>query len=138
MLMDKTILKVLWAGMFILCAVLGFVPGAEGFSYWMMVFMSVLFFVPPALLLYRSWKEKDAKQLRLVRNLALISLVGTSVLLVANLLSVLGGPLLGKILYWALVIFSTPMICSQNWPIILFVWALVLMTAIHGEKSIKK
>lgn len=138
MLMDKTILKVLWAGMFILCAVLGFVPGAEGFSYWMMVAMSVLFFVPPALLLYRSWKDRDAKQLRLVRNLALISLIGTSVLLIANFLSVLGGQLLGKILYWVLVIFSTPMICSQNWAICLFVWALVLMTAIQGEKSIKK
>ena len=138
MLMDKGILKALWAGMFILCAVLGFFPELEGFNYWMMVAMSALFFLPPALLLWRSWKDKDMAQLRLVRNLALISLVGTVVLLIANFLSVLGGEWLGKILYWALVIFSTPMICSQNWAICLFVWALVLMTAISLEKAVKK
>lgn len=138
MLMDKGILKALWAGMFILCAVLGFFSEPEGFNYWMMVAMSALFFLPPALLLWRSWKDRDAKQLRQVRIVALVWLVATPVLLIANFLSVLGGEWLGKLLHWALVILSTPMICSQNWAICIFVWALVLMTAISLEKAVKK
>lgn len=138
MRMEKSILKALWAGMFILCAVLGFVPEPEGFDLWMMVTLAVLFFVPPALLLYKAWKDRDTRELRLVRVIALISLIGTVVLLVANILSAIGSQMLGKILYWALIIFSTPMVCGQYYVLSLFLWALVLMTAISLEKSLKK
>lgn len=135
--MDKGILKAVWAGMFLLCAVLGFVSDPTGFDYWMMVSISVLFFVPPALLLYRSWKDRDEKQLRLIFRLSLLSLVGTAVLLIANFFSVLGSDTLGKILYWILVIFSTPMVCCQNWALSLFAWAVLMMSALSLKKSLK-
>ena len=122
--MDKGILKAIWGGMYILCGVLGFVQQSDGFSYWLMVFCSVAFFVPPALLLWQAKKERDAKTIRLVGLLSVCSLGLTLVLLVANFLTIWSASLgLGDALFVILQLGSVPMICSQNWVISLFLWA---------------
>ena len=139
MLKDKGILKALWAGMFILCAVLGFLPAAEGANKVLLIFFAALFFVPPGADVYFSWKRKDKAELRLVRNLSLISLIGTTVLLVANVLSVLSPSMsLGYVLYYLLVIVSTPMICGQYWSYSLLLWAILLWCCIFALRKLKK
>ena len=47
--MKKSHLFALWGVLFVLCAALGFLPESSG---WMTA-VSVLFFLPPALLLYK-------------------------------------------------------------------------------------
>ena len=89
MFKDKGILKALWAGMFILCAVLGFIPTPAGATAIMLKIFALLFFVPPFADLWFSWQRKDAGELRLIRNLSIISLASTTVLLVASILSAL-------------------------------------------------
>ena len=75
MKLNKYILLAIWVGMFILCAVLGYLPPQEGANKWLLVIMAVLFFLPPALTVYQCQKEKDGKLLRLVRTVALVVLI---------------------------------------------------------------
>ncbi len=139
MFKDKGILKALWAGMFILCAVLGFVEVTDTAAKVLLVILSLLFFVPPFADLYFSWQRRDAGELRLVRNLCLMSLGGTLVLLVANVLTVLSSSVaLGDALYYVLVVVSTPMICGQYWAYSLLLWAILLWSCIAALRKRKK
>lgn len=124
-------LLALWGSMFILCAGLGFIPEPGSGAQAVLTGASVLFFIPPALLVYRGTRE----QIQLVRNLAVLSLVLTLVLLVLNFLSAMGSTAMGNILYYTLVIVSSPMICSGYWVLSLFLWACLLMVSL---KKLKK
>ena len=139
MFKDKGILKAIWAGMFILCAVMGFLQEPTGATKVMLTVFAILFFLPPGLDVWYSFQRKDAAELRLVRNLCLISLGSTTVLLVANVLSVLGSSTaLGDWLYYALVILSVPMVCGQYWAYSLLLWAGLLWCSIAALGKIKK
>lgn len=135
---DKAILKALWAGMFILCALLGFVPQPTGANKWLLLGFGVLFFLPPGLLLYQCRKTRDSKNLRLMRKLSIISLTATLLLLIANMLSLLAPQSVGDALHYILAVVSTPMFCCQYWIISLFGWAIVLWCCITFLKERKK
>ena len=138
MFKDKGILKALWVGMFILCAVLGFLGPRQGAAKVLLMAFALAFFIPPGLDVYYSWQRKDRSELRLVRNISLISLGGTLVLLVANLLSVLTkSVVLGDILHYALVIVSTPFVCFQYSVYSLLLWAVLLWCCIAALRKIK-
>jgi uncharacterized membrane protein YgdD (TMEM256/DUF423 family) len=145
MKLNKYILLAIWVGMFILCAVLGYLPPQEGANKWLLVIIALLFFLPPALTVYQCQKEKDGKLLRLVRTVSLVVLIATVALLVVNLLSIallLVMPektalIVGDVLYYALILVSTPMICGQYWGIGLIGWAALLWSSIFAEKSLK-
>lgn len=131
--MDNGILLALWGGMYILCCVLGFVSPTDSFSRVFMTVLSVLFFLPPALLTWQAKKKQDAKTLRLVRRISLLSLGLTTVTLVANFLSVLASTeVIGTLLHWLLALVSVPMLCSNAWILSLFCWACLLFAS--GKK----
>ena len=134
-LRDKSILKAMWAGMFLLCALMGFVPPQTGANKWLLLIFGVLFFLPPALLVYHSVRTHDEKQLRLVRNLSLISLSATLLLLVINLFSIFLSRAMGDMLHYLLTIVSTPMICCQYEIVSLFLWAVLLWSCLHFLKN---
>ncbi len=137
-MMNKTLLYVIWAGLYMLCAVLGFIPEPEGISKVLMTAAAVLFFLPPALLLWRSWRAKDQKCLKLLCSLSACSLGITLLLMVANLLSVLASTAVGDFLYGALVILAVPMVCSGYWFLGPVLWATLLFTALELLRSLKK
>ena len=107
--------------------------------------LMVLFFLPPWAVLGRAKAEENRHHIRLLRWLAVDSLVLTAVLLVVNLLSIallLVMPektalIVGDVLYYALILVSTPMICGQYWGIGLVGWAALLWSSIFAEKSLK-
>ena len=138
MIKDKGILKAIWAGLFLLCSVLGFLPEQSGANRVLLVIFAVAFFAPPARLIWVSYREKDLGQLRLVRNLSLLSLGGTMVLILCNLLSVLGSENLGDGLYYLLAFWSTPMFCGHYWVLSLLLWALLLWGSIFALGKCKK
>ena len=74
---------------------------------------ALLFFVPPAVLLYRAKRDGDAHTLLLIRNLSALSLGLTVVLLVANFLTALSSEALGTAVHCLLTVVSAPMICSN-------------------------
>lgn len=115
--------------MFALCAALGFLPEPEGILRGVLTAVSAACFLPPALLLYRAKREQDTHTLRLVRNLSALSLLLTLLLLVGNFLSALAGERVGQLLYYVLIVVSSPMICSGYWALSLFLWACLLIAA---------
>ena len=118
---------VLWAALFILCAAFGFIPEPEGLTAAALTLVSVIFFVPPALLLYRAEKQ----DIQLIRNLSALSLALTLLLLIANFLAAFSSETLGLILHYMLIIVSSPMICSGHWAMSLFLWACLLTASLR-------
>lgn len=128
--MDKKSLYIAWGFLYILCTVLGFIPEPEGFLFYLMVTLSVLFFVPAFALLYLAVKHRQQGTLMVIRNLSLLSLGCTVLMFVLNVLSVGGGEVAGEMAHGLLIIVSTPMVCSQFWVMSLFLWACLLMGSI--------
>ena len=123
-------LYALWAGLFIICAGLGFIPEPDGAVRVFLTILSLGFFLPPAVLVFRAAKENDRHTLTLVGSLSALSLGLTLVLLVANFLSALASETLGSILYSLLVIVSCPMIACGHWALSLFLWACLMMSCL--------
>lgn len=133
--MKKSTLYIIWAGLFIICAGLGFIPNPTGAGRVLLTLLSVAFFIPPAVLLYRADQEKDNNTLQLIRNFSALSLLLTMVLLIVNLLSAFRSEWLGNVVHAVLVMVSSPMVCSGYWALSLFLWACLLVVSL---KLLKK
>ena len=133
--MKKQVLFGLWAGLFSLCAALGFIPDPQGAVRTVLTLAAVSVFVPPAVLLYRASKTGDRRTLALIRNLSAASLGCTVILLILNFLSVRSSEDLGNFLHGVLVVVSSPMVCSGSWGLSLFLWACLLMVSIQNLKK---
>ena len=129
--MNKKILFALWGGLFSLCAGLGFIPEPAPMLRWLLTVLSLACFVPPAVLLYRAGASENRDGAKLIRNLSALSLGLTLVLLVLNFLTALRAGNLGAVLSYALVIVSSPMVCSGHWAMSLFCWACLLMASLR-------
>ena len=127
--MKQKALFVLWGGLFILCAGLGFIPQPEGFLRGLMTAAALGFFLVGWLILYRADKTGDRDGLLLVRNLSLLSLGLTLLLLVFSFLTLNVSQWMGDLVHVILVIVSSPMICSGYWALSMFLWACLLLTA---------
>jgi hypothetical protein len=99
--------------------------------------VSLGFFVPPAWLTYRAIREKKWKTVALVRNLSMVSLGLTLLVLVLTFLSAAAkaAPALGQLLQVLLIFVSAPMVCSQVWVLSLFCWACLLMVTLKYRKE---
>ena len=126
--MKNKTLYLIWGGLFILCGLLGFIPEPDGFLRAVLVAFSVVFFVPGWILLRRG-------QAKTVGILSAVSLAVTLLLLVLNLLSGHADQAAGEFLYGLLVIFSSPMICSQYWVLSLFLWAYRMISGFSAGKK---
>ena len=135
--MKKKSLFALWGGLFILCAGLGFIPEPEGAGRTLLTGLSVVFFAPGGILLYRGVQKKDRQLVKLIRNLSAASLGLTLVALVANFLSLAAPNAVGDGLYAVLVIVSSPMVCSGYWLLSLFLWACLLVKSADALKKMK-
>lgn len=86
-------------------------------------------FRAPACLIYGAKKEKDARTLKLVRGISLLSLGLTLLALVLNVLSAMGTVTMGNVLFAVLIVVSSPMVCSGYWALSLFLWACLLIVS---------
>ena len=128
--MKNRFLYALWGALFILCAGLGFIPEPAGALRALLTALSILFFLPPALLIWRARQEKNRAALSLVRSLSIASLSLSAGLIIANFLTAFRSQLLGDILHGVLVVVSTPMICGGHWAMSLFFWACLLIASL--------
>ena len=133
--MKKQVLFGLWAGLFSICAALGFIPSPEGSVRTVLTLSGICVFIPPAVLVYDAAKAADRATLALIRNLSAASLGGTALLLMGNFLSVLGSEALGNFLHSMLTIVSSPMICMGSWGLSLFLWACLLIVTSQQLKK---
>ena len=128
--MKKTVLFALWGGLFVISAALGLADNTNA-GLW----VSILFFLPPSLLLYDAGKAGDKSAVLLIRNLAALSLGLTLVLLILNVVFAVKSQAVGNFLHGILGVVSTPMLASGYWALSLFLWACLLMV---GRKLAKK
>lgn len=135
--MNKKTLLYIWGGLFILCALLGFIPQPRGLAAGLLTAVGMGFFVPGGLLLYLGNKTRDLGPVKLVRNLSLCSLGVTLGLLMLNFLSGNAPEAAGEFLYGVLTVASAPMVCCQYWALSLFAWACLLMSALSLLKKWK-
>ena len=131
---NKSLLAI-WGIFYIICAGLGFIPEPEGAVRIFLTAISVLFFVPPAILLFDAFSAGDEKTIRLIRLLSALALALTLVLLTANFLAALGASWLGTLLHILLVIGTAPMLCSNYWVLSLFLWAVLLVASCQQRKE---
>lgn len=128
--MKKTVLFALWGGLFVISAALGLADNTKA-GLW----VSILFFLPPGLLLYDAGKAGDKSAVLLIRNLAALSLGLTLILLILNVVFAVKSQAVGNFLHGILGVVSTPMLASGYWALSLFLWACLLMV---GRKLAKK
>ena len=119
-------LYLMWAGMYVLCAGLGFVPADQSPVYWLLFFISCLFFVPPGWILAQAIRQKNRKQVKAVWIISLAWLILTVVLLVINFMTVGSSQAVGTAMYYLLTALASPMICSQVWVVPMFLFGCLL------------
>ena len=132
--MKKKSLFALWGVLFLVCGGLGFIPEPAGAVRVVLTVLSILFFLPPAVLVYQGKKTGDSHLLALIRNLSALSLGLTAVLLILNFLTAFRSEVLGNILHAVLVVVSSPMLCSGYWVLSLFLWACLLTASLSAKK----
>lgn len=132
--MNRKALYIVWGGLFIVCALLGFIHEPTGILKALMVLLALGHFVPGCILTVKGGMQ----DLRLVRNLSIGSLVVTLVFLIANFLSYASSETVGNVLYGFLIVVSSPMVCSQYWAFSLFLWACLMIGSISKLRKIKK
>ena len=135
--MDKKVLWLSWYGLFVICALLGFLPDPKGFWKVVCVVLSIGFFVPGFLLLKWADDRDRTKTIRQILGISIGSLVLTVLLIMLNFASALMTELWGNIFYAALVVVSSPMVCSRYWALSLFGWACIMICAISLLKKRK-
>ena len=128
-------LYIAWGVLYIFCTVLGFIPAQEGGFFALSMLLALGFFVPPSIILYRSVKRDDLGTITLIKVLSATSLIATLILMVLNILSVSAPTGVGDMLYYLLIIVSSPMVCMRIQGISLFLWAVLLIVS---HKELKK
>ncbi len=128
-------LYAIWGVLFLTTIVLGFAfPLAQGLGKALMVMISVIFFIPPWMILRKAERDGSTKHRTIIRSLSCASLVGTLILLVLNLRSVGYSDTVGTALHAALTIVSAPMICAHVYALSLFLWACLLIGSFQKKK----
>ena len=128
--MKEKILYAVWGCLYVLCVGLGTVENAQGIGKVLLMLTAVIFFIPPAIILYDGLREKRRKTLVRVRIISIVSLSLTMVVLIANVMSIAASEAVGNFLHELLILVSAPMICSQYWVLSLFLWACLLMVSL--------
>ena len=119
----------IWAGLFALTAVLGLVFPSAGSRAGRLALgaVSLLFFLPPWLILAKAGLQSSPLHRRIIRYLAIASLTATVVLICAGILSVGISRFWGDVLHVLLTILCAPLVCSNFYVLPLFGWATLLV-----------
>lgn len=133
--MKKRFVYISWAVLYALCAGLGHITNPTGLQSIALTLLSLVFFVPGAVLLADALRSRDSGELKRLIFICCVSLGLTMALLIANVFSVFGSALLGDALFEFLILFSVPMLCSQHWILSMFLWACLLFAALAGKKK---
>ena len=134
--MKQRILFIIWAVFYGICAGLGFIAQPTDAQSVAMTILSLLFFVPGALLLADAITRKSKKLLLALRIISIASLSRTVGVFIANLASATASDAVGNALYYALILVSAPMVSIGFELLSLFLWACLLFSTIIFRKKI--
>jgi len=126
---NKKQLSILWGVIYLLTVCMGAIPDPGNVLRAFLALAAIGFFVPPGVLLYRSYQEKDPVPAKWIFWISIASLCLTTVFLVANILSVFLPEGVGNVLYAFLLLVSAPMVASQVWVLSMFAWACLMVVS---------
>ena len=120
-----------WGALFVLTAALGLLfPGAQnGLGLFCLRAVTVLFFLPPWMILAKARTEGAVFHTRLLRYLSLASLAMTLVLFCAGILTAVDNPALGDLIHVLMAIVCAPLVCSNFYVLPMFLWGTVLVAS---------
>lgn len=122
-------LYALWVCLYITCVGMGSLTQRTTALSVVLTILSLLFFVPPYLLLWHSFKADDKKTRLIVRTVSLVSLVLTLSLVVINIMAVQAGDTVGQLLNDLLLVVSAPMFCCYIRGVSIFLWACLFVSS---------
>lgn len=131
----NTKLWIAWGCMYLLCTACGFIITTPGFLRGLFLLFSIGFFIPGGMLLWNGIQNHDRHTVKTVRLLSILSLSLTLLMIILNFATARDSATVGTVMYWLLIVVSTPMICSQVWVVGLFGWACLLMGSILKTKK---
>ena len=136
--MKKRILYGIWIFFYLICGLISNVEDPTTAQSVALTILSLIFFIPPAILLADALRAEDMKTLRLLRIFSIVSLVLTLGMLIANIAVVGASEAVGNVLYQILIFVSVPMVCSQHYVLSMFLWACLLFATLPGFIRKKK
>ncbi len=134
----ERLMYIIWIALYVGCVLLSLVDSVQGGGLVLIRIASLLFFVPGAVLAGWGVKDNNKRILKTVRIVCLTSLVLTTVVLVANFLSVGATAQTGRIWNGILLLVSAPMSIVPFWALSLFLWACLLMMTFPGVMNSNK
>ena len=135
--MKKSYVYIAWGLLYAVCVGLSFVAPEDAVEKALLILTGLIFFLPPAYLLWRAKKENCRKTLLVLRLISGGVLVCSTLLLMLNFLSVYWSTRTGLVLYVLLTMFSPPIACIQSWALGLFLWACILMVSLSPRPGRK-
>lgn len=129
--MKRKTLWILWIVLYVCCVALSafFEPGV------FTGFVGVCFFVPPAMLLVQGIKDGHRKSVRVIRWLAIASLVLTTLSFGGVILTVRSGEMVQNLANVALMVFGAPVMCFRSAAASLLLWAVLLFAGFIRKKD---
>ena len=129
--MNRKVLWILWIVLFVGCVALSAFCEAGVFTG----FVGVCFFAPPALLLVQGIRDGNRKTVRIVRYLALASLLLTTFSFGGVIATVQSGETAQKLTNVALMLFGAPVMCFRSAAASLLLWAGLLFGSFVRKKG---
>lgn len=126
----------IWVVLFALTAVLGLLfPAAENAAGLAALrIVSILFFLPPWLILLKAKQERSRHHIRVVRYLSIASLAATLIFFCAAILSVRFSEAVGSLVHILMTIICAPLVCSNFYALPMFGWATLLVGSFGKAK----
>ncbi len=125
-----------WGFLFALTAILGLLfPGVENSAGLAALrTITVIFFIPPWLILMKAKQEKNLHHVRIVRYLAIASLAATLVCFIAAVFSVRLSEAVGDVVHILMTVICAPLVCSNFYVLPMFLWATLLIGSFGKKK----
>ena len=128
--MKKTFLYWLWGFFYLLCAFISNVESPTAAQSAALTALSLIFFLPPVILLVDAYKKKDEKTVLRLHRLSILSLSLTLLTLIANIGFSGATGVWSVVLNQLLIFASVPMICSRHYVLSMFLWACLLFATL--------
>lgn len=124
-----------WGVLYVVCVALGLIQDTTPIVRIALLIISIIFFLPGAMLLYNGIKQDDRKTVLRIRWLSIASLALTLLGLIALFFCAASGNETAlDLAFEALLVVSAPMICSQYWVVSLFLWACLLSASFFKKR----
>lgn len=135
--MVKRILWISWGVLFGICCTLAHITEPVGHQLWAIPAFGALFFVPPVWLLVLGLRDDDKKSILWLQRICVISVAATTVVLIGNVISALGGKVLGMIMNELYLFTAVPAGCLRSLFLSLLLWCGLFFAAQTLKKPSK-